>query len=75
MQTTYTTNDLARAQRFAQRLAACKGTREVLKRRREVRARILAICEALGIRPTRQDALVLTVDDLHKRATLQTPAL
>jgi hypothetical protein len=70
-----TTTQLERALRYAQRLSACKGTREVLARRREVRARIIALCNVLGLRATRQDSLVLAIADLHKRATLQSPAL
>jgi hypothetical protein len=70
-----TTTQLERALRYAQRLSACKGTKEVLARRREVRSRILALCNVLGLRATRQDALVLAIDNLHKRATLQAPVL
>jgi hypothetical protein len=70
-----TTKQLERARRYAQRLAACKGTREVLARRREVRAKILALCNVLGLRATRQDSLVLAIADLHKRRTLQAPVI
>jgi hypothetical protein len=66
---------LERALRYAQRLGAIKGTREVLKRRKIARAKITALCAALGIRATRQDSIVFAIADLHKRATLQSPAL
>jgi hypothetical protein len=66
---------LEKALRYAQRLGAIKGTREVLKRRKIARARILALCGVLGLRATRQDVLVFAIADLHKRATMQSPAI